>query len=290
MKNTVWHVALSLALAMGLLGTAVAQPKETASSADSGTTLRKFRDTHPEQEQGPELMRITDSERRPVSVPVIKTTPTSTPESDRMSEKIKAIKYLGTVACGCSPHRDKIKAALLAALSDDNADVRRAAAEAIFHAVENPCEVCHTCTCSGKDVTKKLAEMAEGKTASGSWLESSAAVRTAAASALAACQQERLPALVPPLLNTNAPALEPPKISAAQHVARLLELVDHMSGSSEPAGYAEAVADPGEPALLNGAEEPILITGRTAKVRPAESQNIRMLPISFAPEIKPLHP
>jgi hypothetical protein len=236
---------------------------------DSGGHLKRLGDSS-EHEAVPELKKIDDSE-----------TVVANNTAQKAAAKIKAIRYLGTIACSCPANKAKIKAALVASLSDQSAGVRQAAAEAIGHAAENPCSVCNECICCGADVTKKLAEMAEGKTASGDWREPSEAVRTAAADALASCNQTALPALVPAKINTK-----PAKHAAA----RLVELVDQLGGSSEPAGYAEAMAGSSQAPVLISGREPVRGTTETAVKRPAKSHEVQMLPISFEPEIQHLWP
>ncbi len=283
MKNTIWRgVALSMAFSVGLIGTAVGQTKETPNTPNwnllevpqfkevGGEGHLKRLGDGSEAESLPKLKRIDDSEALATNDAAKKT-----------AAKIKAIRYLGTIACSCPANKDKIKAALVGSLSDRSASVRQAAAEAIGHAAENPCPVCNECSCCSAEVTKRLVELAEGKASSGEWIEPSKAVRAAAAEALTACKQNTLPALVPAKINTK------PDKHAAAHLA---ELVGQLGASSEPAGYAEAVADSSQEPLLISGRESVLGTSKTTVKQPAKSQEIRMLPISFEPEIQHLRP
>ena len=69
------------------------------------------------------------------------------------TQKIKAIRYLATIACGCYP---QVKPALLAALDDCTEEVRFEAAFAFCRSAGNPCTVCNSSTCCDPDVRRKF--------------------------------------------------------------------------------------------------------------------------------------
>ncbi len=133
--------------------------------------------------------------------PAIKAAAEIKTEEDLAPQKIKAIRYLATIACGCYP---QVKPALLAALDDCTEEVRFEAAFAFCRSAGNPCTVCNSSTCCDPDVRKKLSDLASGRDGHDCWKEASSRVRSAAAGALNACE-----AVAPP--ETAAPPKEKPK-------------------------------------------------------------------------------
>jgi len=112
-------------------------------------------------------------------------------DQDLAPQKIKAIKYLATVGCGCQPG---VREALLKALDDCTEEVRYEAAIALCKAAGNHCERCGG-TCCNAAVMTKLQDKATGtdKDNPGCYKESSERVRAAAQNALNACKN-KLPA------------------------------------------------------------------------------------------------
>lgn len=107
---------------------------------------------------------------------------------DLAPQKIKAIKYLTKIGCGCYDKEDKISKALEAAMGDCTESVRLTTVEAITEAAEGEC--CSNCgkvCCCNEIVLKKLAELAYDRDDSGCPKEPSARVREAAAAALEVC-------------------------------------------------------------------------------------------------------
>ena len=139
----------------------------------------------PEYERKPPLLRIGDPMNLQSDNPAIKKAAEIKMEEDLAKQKIKALKYLGDMACGCYPG---VEEALMAALDDCTEEVRYEAAKAIFDAsgkrrnlreklqyvhTAGPHEVAHEayakvkkgihgalhCLCGKKnDLTKKLKE------------------------------------------------------------------------------------------------------------------------------------
>lgn len=338
MKNTVGRgSALSVAILLGLFGTTLAQaptpPNTIWSFFGIPQTWEATKDAHsnrlgnnPERERVPPLKKIADPENLKSPNPAIKTAAKIKAESDLVPQKIKAIKYLGTIACCCPANKDKVKAALLASLSDCNAGVRQAAAQAICYAAGNRCSVCNTCSCCGADVMNKLAEMAEGKTPSGCWLEPSEAVRTAAANALASCKSVKQPTPATP--ETPPPAEQPvpreerapigpprPKPPAASPSPTPVPVIPKPAllvpppagarptsvsnkGDSPIAALLELVDPRGsqsEPAgyaeAVSDSSEPVVAPqAKPVPVRSDEKRQIQALPVSFGPELHPARP
>ena len=134
------------------------------------------------------LTKIADPANLESPNPAIKEAAAIKIQEDLKKQKIKAIKYLADVGCGCYPG---VKEALLAALDDCTEDVREEAALAFCHAAGTPCCHCNNAGCCAADVMTKLHEIAYGVDAQGCPKERSCKVRQAAAGALNACRRVR---------------------------------------------------------------------------------------------------
>jgi hypothetical protein len=141
---------------------------------------------HPKLERKPPLKSIADPANLDSPNPAIKAAAKIKTEEDFAPQKIKAIKYLATIGCGCYPG---VREALLAALDDCTEEVRNEAAMAFCQAAGKPCAVCNNSGCCNAAVMTKLREMAHGEDAQGCPKESSARVRAAAENALNACRR-----------------------------------------------------------------------------------------------------
>ncbi len=141
---------------------------------------------HPGCEKPPALKSLADPANLESPNPAIKKAAEIKQQEDLKKQKIKAIKYLSKISCGCYPN---VKNALMAALDDCTEEVRYEAAVAFCKASGNPCSSCNGDGCCGADVMTKLHDIANGRTAEGCWIEPSARVRQAAANALNACRR-----------------------------------------------------------------------------------------------------
>lgn len=121
---------------------------------------------------------------------------------DAAPQKIKAIKYLGMIGCGCYPG---VKEGLLEALDDCTEEVRYEAVQAFITASGNICQACSE-TCCDEEVVAKLRDMAYGLDEQGCPKEPSARVRAAAAQAAQRCE-----AILPPPMEEVRPQLESPE-------------------------------------------------------------------------------
>ena len=148
---------------------------------------------HPNRERVPPLKRIADPANLESKNPAIATAAKIKKDQDLAPQKIKAIKYLGTIACCCPTNKDDVKNALLAALDDCTDEVRQAAATAICQAAGDPCTICNECSCCTADVMNKLNQMANEQDEKGCWKEPNPTVRQAASLALEACRSVRNP-------------------------------------------------------------------------------------------------
>jgi len=141
---------------------------------------------NPGWERTPALKQIADPANLNSPNPAIKTAAKIKADQDAAPQKIKAIKYLATVGCGCYPG---VKDALLAALDDCTEEVRYEAAIAFCKAAGNPCKNCEKNGCCDAAVMNKLNDMAYGQDDKGCYKEASERVRAAATNALNACQR-----------------------------------------------------------------------------------------------------
>jgi hypothetical protein len=211
-------IVLGAALAAGLDARAEAPPVAAAAAAPAVPNtlwsflgipqgINKIRDAtknkrgnHPQRERKPPLKRIADPQNLQSQNPAIKAAAKIKTEEDLAPQKIKAIKYLATVGCGCYP---AVREALLAALGDCTEEVRYRAAIALCQASGDPCQECDRTGCCNAEVMSKLEDLAHGQDEKGCFKEPSARVRAAAENALNACRRK-----IPP---TPAPAEVPTK-------------------------------------------------------------------------------
>jgi hypothetical protein len=227
------------------------------------------RGNNPQRERVDPLKRIADPENLKSKNPAIAAAAKIKQDQDLAPQKIKAIKYLGSIACCCPTNKDDVKNALLAALDDCTDEVRQAAATAICHAAGNPCAICSQCNCCAADVMNKLNEMANEQDEKGCWKEPNATVRQAAGLALEACRRVRGPEPAP----QEAP---PPKEEPKER------RVPAAPKATDP-GYSAPQVQPGKPAPDKDAPKPApkptqKSTGAPAtdaegwKVRPASAE------------------
>ncbi|MBI3863242.1 MAG: hypothetical protein HY290_15230 [Planctomycetia bacterium] len=103
-------------------------------------------------------------------------------------KKIKAIKYLATIGCGCYDKEGAVSKALLAAMTDCDEKVRMAAVKAIMTTAKNGCcETCNSVSCCKKEVVEFLSKMAYEVDDKGCWIEPSEEIRNMAAQAAEIC-------------------------------------------------------------------------------------------------------
>jgi len=143
----------------------------------------------PQRERTPPLKRIADPENLESENPAIKAAAEIKEQEDLAPQKIKALKYLATVGCGCYDKDGKIEEALLAGLNDCTEEVRIEAANAVSTAA-GTCRCTYdgcTPTCCKPSIVKRLDEMAYGVDDDGCHIEPSREVRAAAARARSAC-------------------------------------------------------------------------------------------------------
>jgi hypothetical protein len=158
----------------------------------------------PGLEKKPPVLRIADPANLAEGKPeVVKTAAKIKQDQDMKKQKLKAIKFLAEVGCGCYNKDDQVAKALLEALNDCDPDVKKAAIAAISQnaAACNKCSRGCEVTCCTPDVVKKLEEMAVGIDEKGCPKEPDREIRSAAMSALkqCGCAPERPPEEIPAL-------------------------------------------------------------------------------------------
>lgn len=176
------------------------------------------RGNFPGLEKKPPVLALADPANLDPGKPeMIKAAAEIKQDQDLKKQKIKAIKFLGEVNCGCYNKDDKVVAAFMAALEDCDPDVRKAALDAL-------CETASGCTqcsagcepnCLSKDIRKKLEDMAFG-CENGCFKEPEAELRQAAKGLLKTCpppmedpiEPEELIAPEPTPLKTEQPMIE----------------------------------------------------------------------------------
>jgi hypothetical protein len=142
----------------------------------------------PRAERKPPLTRLADPANLESPNPAIKKAAEIKKEEDLAKQKIKAVKYLTKIGCGCYNRDGSITDALLKALDDCTEDVRYETVKAITEAANGEaCVNCKNKSCCSEELSNKLYEMAYERDDSGCFLEPSERVRNAAAEALRAC-------------------------------------------------------------------------------------------------------
>lgn len=168
------------------------------------------RGNFPGLEKKPPILKLADpANLLPEKPEMIKTAAKIKIDQDLKKQKIKAIKFLAEVNCGCYNKDQAVEQAFLAALADCDPDVRLAAVEGLAKAAGS-C-VCRTgceTTCCTKAILKKLDDMANG-IKDGCYKEPVAEIRCAAAKTIAICPV--LPPDPPEELDAPDAEVEEPK-------------------------------------------------------------------------------
>jgi hypothetical protein len=193
----------------------------------------------PQREWKPPLKRIADPENLDSDNPAIAAAAKFKQQEDQKDQKIKAIKYLAQIGCGCYDKDGDVEAAFLAALDDCTPEVRIAAAEGLAAAAGTNCcryDGCAASCCTEK-VVKRLHEMAFEVDDDGCPKEPSPAVRRAAAQAANACSAVRLPKPDEPL-----PTPQPEPVEGTEEVRSRSRLLDNGFGVWSPVVTGQSLA------------------------------------------------
>ncbi len=190
-------LAILIALAVGgdALGQAAAAKSTVWHHLGIPQTFMKVRDhvlnihgNHPGLEAKPPIKALADPANLASENLAIKTAAKIKQEEDKAQQKIKGIKYLADIGCGCYNVNGEITDALLDALDDCTEEVRYAAVKAIGEAAKGEqCENCKQKSCCSEKIVKRLAKIGWEKNDQGCWVEPSERVREAAQKAACVC-------------------------------------------------------------------------------------------------------
>lgn len=169
---------------------------------------RNRRGNFPGLEPKPPMRALADPRNLESPDPSIKKAAEVKMAEDLKMQKIKAVKYLASIGCGCYDVDGGVTAALVASMQDCTEDVRYETIQAIAEASEDGrCAKCGEGCCCNKEILTQLAQMAYERDEHGCYLEPSSRVREAAAEALVICcptdtspviVAEELPPVAPP--------------------------------------------------------------------------------------------
>jgi hypothetical protein len=232
----------------------------------------------PQRERTPPVKRIADPENLEAENPAIKAAAEIKAEEDLAPQKIKALKYLATVGCGCYDKDGKIEEALLAALSDCTEEVRIEAANAVRTAA-GTCRCTYdgcTPTCCKPSIVKRLDEMAYGVDDDGCHIEPSREVRAAAARARSACSA--VPQTPEPVAET--PEEDPPQDEPKKGGEQLPPPTD------EPAlNSPESLPPPGADSVRSRPQQSVELVGAISPTSSSLPAVLHEVPENFkAPE------
>ena len=223
------------------------------------------RGNRPRMERKDPIKRIADPANLESDNPAIKAAAEIKKAEDMKLQKIKAIKYLATIGCGCYDKDGKITEALIAATDDCTPDVREEAIKAIDEASSGECcPKCGSTSCCNEKITKRLSEIAYERDDSGCPIEPNAEIRKLAKRVLCKCcpgrplgpieeeapepdpEPEPVPAPEPD------PEPEPPKPEISGESSEESSDVSGESGSDD----GDAMDDFGDPDSSDSLESP----------------------------------
>ncbi|QDV25558.1 hypothetical protein [Aureliella helgolandensis] len=150
--------------------------------------LTNRRGNHPAVEPKDALKALNDPANLESPDPAIKRAAEIKKAEDLKPQKIKAIKYLTSIGCGCYDKDGSVTDALVASAEDCTEDVRLLTMNEIKAAAcGKSCSNCGQSCCCNDKMLKKLAQIAYERDEFGCYGEPSKRVREAAAAALQAC-------------------------------------------------------------------------------------------------------
>jgi hypothetical protein len=212
-----------------------------------GATTNRRGNT-PGREPTPALKSIADPANLQSGNPAIEAAAKIKQQEDMAPQKIKALKYLATIGCGCYDKVYDVKGAFMAALDDCTEDVRLQAAKSIGKAAESQCAKCSKSCCCTAEMMQKLNDVATKRDDEGCFVETSADVREAACEALMACRRRvRVYPAPPPMpVRTNEsqpdvemqPDLPQPPPSEASTTGPQPDLISEILGAPSPPAAA----------------------------------------------------
>jgi hypothetical protein len=118
----------------------------------------------PQAERKPPLKAIADPKNLESPDPAIKKAAEVKMAEDLKQQKIKAVRYLASIGCGCYNRDGSITDALLKSMDDCTEDVRLATVRAIaVAAAGEQCANCKQRSCCSEEISNKLYEIAYEK-------------------------------------------------------------------------------------------------------------------------------
>jgi hypothetical protein len=185
----------------------------------------------PGLERKPPVLALADPANLAPEMPdMIKAAAEIKQDQDLKKQKIKAIKFLAEVNCGCYDADGKVEAAFLAALEDCDPDVRKAGIEGLSKAA-GECSRCRTgceVTCCTKKILKKLDDIANGME-KGCYKEPVEEIRQAARLLLCKCPVPSPDPIVPEELIAPEPQKKsstPPRESLPEEAELGAEVIE----------------------------------------------------------------
>jgi hypothetical protein len=171
-------------------------PQNTARLRDG---LINRRGNFPGLEKKPPLLKIADpANLQPEKPDMLKAAAKIKQEQDLKKQKLKALKYLAEINCGCYNKDGAVEAAFLEALSDCDPDIRTAAIEGLEKAAGNcKCKTGCETTCCTKKLLDKLQDIATGVDDKGCFKEPVPEIRKAAKAVFCKCPQPAPEPIVP---------------------------------------------------------------------------------------------
>jgi hypothetical protein len=213
----------------------------------------------PNLEKKPPLKKLADpANLKPDQPEMIKAAAKIKQDKDLKKQKIKAIKYLAEVNCGCYNKDGEVEKAFLAALDDCDPEVKKAALEALC-SIAGDCSKCRNgceTNCCTADILKKASEIAFACDPNGCPKEPDKEIRTMAAGLIKKCPPpppkpiEEIPApdeieelpppeetqILEPKSNERPQILEP-RGSASRSQGNIPNLIDRSVTESSGGAY-----------------------------------------------------
>ena len=142
----------------------------------------------PRLEARPPLKSIADPRNLESPFEPVKIAAKVKQAEDAAPQKIKAVKYLADIGCGCYDKTGEVTKALKAGLEDCTEDVRRETIQAVARAARRgACAKCSQRCCCNEELIQALAKIAYERDETGCYAEPSDRVRREAIEALEIC-------------------------------------------------------------------------------------------------------
>lgn len=216
----------------------------------------------PEEERIPLLKRIADKSNRESEIEVIKVAAKIKHEEEMCQQKVKAVKYLGTIGCCCYDKDGQVAKALLEALNDCLPPVRLAAVQAIGGCV---CGKAYARSCCNEDIAERLHEMAYGNNDNGCPVEPEPLIRQWAAYVAQQCPKKQKEDPKPrPFIEGGSEASGPdaPTTEVESVPSRQSARVEYRNVEATEVAVEEAVTEEAEPTVMVSFHQPVLFFTR----------------------------